>query len=280
MVTVPSVPGDVSEENLPAVTVIDETGSTNDDVRELGRGTAPEGTAVSARVQTAGRGRRGHVWESPSGGLYLSVLLRPKVPQQQLMGLAAVCALGVLDALQAVGAAHAALKWPNDVVASSDPQAGKLAGILMEAGVGDGGVFAVCGVGVNLAKVDDGLSGFDSTRALAPAFLWDLLPADSQRPTFEELSTALRDAIVGRCRAWEADVKAGHAMAGPLAPILSEYFDKVPLLGHPVEAVRPDGNTYLRGVFAGVDVWGRATVHLEDGHDVDLSSEQVSIRAL
>ncbi|HBO61406.1 MAG TPA: biotin--[acetyl-CoA-carboxylase] ligase, partial [Olsenella sp.] len=45
--------------------------------------------AVAARRQTAGRGRRGHVWESPEGNLYLSVLLRPRVAPTRPPGLAA-----------------------------------------------------------------------------------------------------------------------------------------------------------------------------------------------
>lgn len=270
---------------LPALALVDETGSTNDDVRELGRGTAPAGSAVAALRQTAGRGRRGHVWESPAGGLYLSVLLRPRVPQQQLMGLAAVCALGALDALRDMGATSAALKWPNDVVASSDPHAGKLAGILMEAGVGDAGVFAICGIGVNVVRPPEGIAVLDSVKALEPAYLEELVPAGTgvfsaaAAPDHEAIAVSLRDHIMRRCDAWEADVHAGRAAAGPLAPILSEYFDCIPLLGHQVEAVYPDGRPYLTGVFAGIDVWGRATIHTEAGRDVDVAAEQVSIRA-
>ena len=49
--------------------VVDVTTSTNDDAREAAREGAPHGSAVAAHVQTAGRGRRGHVWESPRGSL-------------------------------------------------------------------------------------------------------------------------------------------------------------------------------------------------------------------
>ena len=100
--------------------VIDVTTSTNDDAREAAREGAPHGSAVAARVQTAGRGRRGHVWESPRGSLYLSCVLRPSVPMHFFTGLPAVCALGVLDCLRDdLGIAQAALKWPNDILQAS-----------------------------------------------------------------------------------------------------------------------------------------------------------------
>ncbi|MFZ2756891.1 MAG: hypothetical protein WAY93_08500, partial [Atopobiaceae bacterium] len=55
---------------------------------------------------------------------------------------------------------------------------------------------------------------------------------------------------------------------------------RMPLLGRQVMAVLPDGRVACRGVFAGVDVWGRATVHLADGSDVEFASEQASLREL
>ena len=263
-----------------AIDFVDETGSTNDDVAELGRSGAPHGSAVAARAQASGRGRRGHVWESPEGGLYLSVLLRPEVPMQQLMGIAAVGAMGVVDALRALGAPGVALKWPNDVVAGPEPGAGKLAGVLAEAGYGEGGVFAVFGVGVNLVRGDgiDDLSGCGTARPLAPAYLAETMAGGADLPAFETLARTVRDAVVARCDAWSAEVRAGHAAVGPLAPILSEYFDRVPLLGHQVTALLPDGRVACQGVFAGIDVWGRATVHLADGTDREFASEQASLR--
>ena len=60
------------------VHVVGRTSSTNDEVRRLAAGGAPEGTVVVAEEQTAGRGRLGAAWHSPGGsGLYLSVLFRP-----------------------------------------------------------------------------------------------------------------------------------------------------------------------------------------------------------
>ena len=74
-------------ENLPLIEVVDEIGSTNAEMKRRGREGAPHGAALRARVQTAGRGQRTHMWASPAGGLYLSVLLRPDVSATALPAL-------------------------------------------------------------------------------------------------------------------------------------------------------------------------------------------------
>src|SRR3974377_1329268 len=72
--------------------VVAEIGSTNDAVMEAARGGEPEGFAILADRQTAGRGRRGRSWVSPAGvGVYASVLLRPqqlpaRIPLLTLVG--------------------------------------------------------------------------------------------------------------------------------------------------------------------------------------------------
>lgn len=82
------------------LTVVDVTGSTNDDLLEAGKHGAPHGTGLAARAQTAGRGRRGHKWDSTAGNLLLSIVLRPRVDPAKYSGLAAVSGLAVLEALK------------------------------------------------------------------------------------------------------------------------------------------------------------------------------------
>lgn len=271
-------------EALPAVSVVSLTGSTNDDVRELARLGAPQGTAVAAHAQSVGRGRRGHAWASPEGGLYLSIVLRPGVGPQNFVGLPAVCALGALRAVrEATGlATRVGIKWPNDLVIDNR----KLAGLLVEAGAGEGGPFAVLGIGINLARpraageeVVPAPAGAASPSPLEPVYLADELPAGAL-PDFEVLATLVRDRVVEACDAWASEVRGGRAKAGPLAPILSEYFDCVPMLGHPVVALGPEGVEICRGMFVAVDVWGRVTVRTSAGQEVMLAAEQASLRSL
>ena len=92
--------------------------------------------AVVAREQTAGRGRRGRHWESPPGGLYISVVME----NEPLLPLRA--GLATRDALQPHCPARIGVKWPNDLLCDG----AKLGGVLCEAE----GDRAVAGIGVNL----------------------------------------------------------------------------------------------------------------------------------
>ena len=60
----------------PDIITVPETGSTNDDVKDLAREGAAEGLWLRAERQTKGRGRQGRDWESPIGNLYASTVVR------------------------------------------------------------------------------------------------------------------------------------------------------------------------------------------------------------
>src|SRR5205814_5835341 len=77
----------------------DTVGSTNDEARRLARDGAPEGTLVWSLAQSAGKGRRGRVWMSPPGNLYLSLVQRPAGPPAQAAQLGFVAAIALGDAL-------------------------------------------------------------------------------------------------------------------------------------------------------------------------------------
>ena len=134
------------------LTVVDVTGSTNDDLLEAGKQGAPHGTGLAARAQTAGRGRRGHKWDSTVGNLLLSIVLRPCVNPAKFSGLAAVSGLAVLEALEKQGLAdEIGLKWPNDLLLNGK----KIVGILCESvsyGYQQQGRGILCGIGINLAQ--------------------------------------------------------------------------------------------------------------------------------
>lgn len=129
------------------IVVLEATGSTNDDARRLAAEGAPEGTVVLAERQSAGRGRLGRSWDSPErAGLYLSVLLRPTEPPEDIGRYPIAAAVAVCSACRAFVGADAVLKWPNDVLVHGR----KLAGILSELRQGNSGTELVLGVGVNV----------------------------------------------------------------------------------------------------------------------------------
>lgn len=90
---------------------------------------------------------------------------------------------------------------------------------------------------------------------------------------------ALERAAAQGASAWEQAYAAGRGVAGPLAAVLGDYFDVLLGMGEGVEALRGD-RVVARGTLAGVDVWGRATLRLEDGRELELAPEQARLRTV
>src|SRR5690349_17278976 len=130
---------------------LDAVGSTNAEAFARARAGERGPLWVTARRQTAGRGRRGRAWVSEPGNLYASLLLTDPAPPQRAAELSLVAALAVHDALAdraGVPGRRVALKGRNDVVCDG----AKLAGILIEGESLPGGLLAVViGPGVNCA---------------------------------------------------------------------------------------------------------------------------------
>lgn len=132
--------------------VFHEIGSTNSTAKELAFAGAEEGTVVIAQTQHQGRGRFDRHWESPEGGVYLSLILRPKVQAVNTSLLPLLTALAVSRTI-ATYDLHPIIKWPNDMLVNRK----KIAGILLESEVeGSKVLFVVVGIGVNLnINLDD-----------------------------------------------------------------------------------------------------------------------------
>jgi BirA family transcriptional regulator, biotin operon repressor / biotin---[acetyl-CoA-carboxylase] ligase len=128
-----------------------ETPSTNDAAAALAQAGAQEGTIVLASTQTAGRGRLGRRWFSPSGaGLYMSIVCRARATASFLTLAGGVAAA---DGITKATALPVEIKWPNDVVcrAAGGDRPRKLAGVLAEGSSGpDGLEYVVVGIGINL----------------------------------------------------------------------------------------------------------------------------------
>ncbi|MEM7261605.1 MAG: biotin--[acetyl-CoA-carboxylase] ligase [Planctomycetota bacterium] len=108
--------------------------------------------ALRAERQSAGRGRRGHRWESPEGGLWVSLVRTLEGPPDPFVGfLVGVSVLESIEALVPPGASprHGALtlKWPNDLVAGSAKWGGILSEVRRDS---RGGSVLVTGIGLDL----------------------------------------------------------------------------------------------------------------------------------
>ena len=190
-----------------------EVDSTNTTALRLAAAGAAHGTVVLAERQIAGRGRRGRVWVSLPGNLFITVLVRPppgRAPGQ--LSLLSAVALGEILA----DFADITFKWPNDVLSAGK----KVAGILVEV---DHGAAAV-GIGVNLAATPDGL----------PVVAGDLGGRLDPITAAEALCTVFDRWY----RCWIAD---------GFAPVRSAWLDRAAGLDAPLRAGR------LAGRFAGLD---------------------------
>lgn len=183
-------------------------GSTQDVLAEAAAAGAPSGTAVVATEQTGGRGSRGQRWSSPDGGLWLSVLLRPR--HALAMELASVRAgLAVAAALEALGPLpRLQLKWPNDLLL----QDRKVGGVLVEAHWTGGRPDALLvGAGLNVRNAPPADARWPAT-ALA-----DWLPAVQVEAVLQAVLPALRRLELERPLLAPTELRAfadRHALAG------------------------------------------------------------------
>lgn len=130
-----------------------ETESTMHEASLLARQQAPHGTIVGAERQTQGQGRMGREWLSPAGeGLYVTLVLRPRVPPQDSPLVTVCLGLAVAESLARVADLRTDLRWPNDVLVHER----KLAGILVK--YEDGAFLAGIGINMEQRTFPDGLS--------------------------------------------------------------------------------------------------------------------------
>ena len=174
-----------------------ETTSTMDEAWRLAEAGAPSGTLVVAEHQTAGRGRADRPWLSPGGGLYLTLVLRPRLPASHAAALALEGACALSEWLESAHACRLEFLWPGDLVAG----AGKVGGLLVElAGAQEAPRFYLLGLGVYLHA--PGLPG-DIGASLAD--LADPPPLRrSLAQAFRDHMTAWSERPLPRPRDWEA----------------------------------------------------------------------------
>jgi BirA family biotin operon repressor/biotin-[acetyl-CoA-carboxylase] ligase len=226
--------------------------STNDLARALAEGGDPGPVAVVAERQTAGRGRRGRAWVSPPGGLYLSALLRPRVPPARAGLLPLAAGVAVAEVIEGLGLAPE-LRWPNDVLLEGR----KLGGILCEARVEAAGLaWVVIGVGLNVGTPADALAAVGGT-SLSSALGRTLDPRDLRAPLLAALER------------WVA------AAEGQPAQVVEAWSQRAPMLGRSVSLTLPEGP--IAGTARRVEATGALVVATPAGEVVFLDGDVVRV---
>lgn len=133
---------------------VDEVSSTNNLAMEMAKEGAESGTVVVADLQTEGRGRLGKQWQSHAGcGVYLSIILRPKVELQDLAKITLVTGVALVETVACLVRARPMLKWPNDLIINDQ----KCAGILVESETRVGqSPLVIIGIGINIHRPQHG----------------------------------------------------------------------------------------------------------------------------
>ena len=225
------------------LSVHDTLPSTNGEALALARRGETGPLWVTARQQTAGRGRRGNAWISTPGNLYSTLLLCDPAAPENAPQLSFVAALAVHDAIVDCAAPlrkKLALKWPNDILCGGQ----KLAGILIE-GEGVGTRLAVAiGIGVNCMHhpVDTAYPATDLATVGAAVSAADLF-------------SALSEAMAQRLAQWQRG--AGFQS------IRADWLDRAMGLGGEMRVRLP--NREFSGHAEALDEHGRLLLRLADG---------------
>ncbi|CAN7353430.1 biotin--[acetyl-CoA-carboxylase] ligase [Phenylobacterium sp. LjRoot219] len=227
----------------PPIEAYDELDSTNAEARRRAETGEAGPVWITAKLQTAGRGRRGRSWTTDEGNLAASLLMTTDAPAAeaaQVSFLAALAAAELADTCLGPGAAQ--LKWPNDVLVYGK----KAVGILVESGArADRSLWLAVGVGVNLARH----------------------PTDVERP-----ATSFAEHVAGRppeprqaLEILAARFERWRAVwsAEGFAPIAEAWTARAYGLGQRCEARLP--NRTVLGVAEGMDSDGALRLRLDDG---------------
>ena len=164
---------------------LDRCVSTNDEAYLLAENGAENGTTVTAREQTGGKGTNGRSFFSPGKtGIYMSVILR-NVKKERLLDVTPMAAVAVSRVLDKNFGVETRIKWVNDVYLDGK----KVCGILTKAQSKDGETdFIVVGIGINLFAPE---GGFPEEIRNTSGFVSKVYDESLRQKTIEEIAQLL-----------------------------------------------------------------------------------------
>lgn len=140
----------------------ESTTSTNWVGKQMTREQDPDalhGLVIIAEQQTGGIGRLGRSWVSPRGGIWATVVLKPKIPIDRVFMITMAGAIAIARSLRKEYDLGALIKWPNDIYLGDS----KVAGLLLELSAeADRVHYALLGIGIDVNVSQADLSGVPS----------------------------------------------------------------------------------------------------------------------
>lgn len=239
---------------------MEETDSSNNQIRRLAEQGAGEGTLVVADQQNAGKGRRGRSWLSAEGsGVWMSFLLRPQFQPESASMVTLVTALAVADGIYETTGLDCGIKWPNDLVINGK----KVCGILTEMSSDmDTIQYIVVGIGINV-----GIREFPSEIRETATSLELCLEESVNR-------VKLIDAVL---RHWEERYDA-FLQKMDLSLLQDDYQRRLVNVENQVR-VLGYSEDYV-GISHGITPTGELIVELEDSEVRKVTSGEVSVRGV
>ena len=242
------------------IQVYDVLESTNLTAKSLGGSGDPTDMLIVARRQSGGRGRLGRSFFSPDGGLYMSLLLHPKLSAADAVRVTTAAAVAVCRAIESVSCGICEIKWVNDVYMNSR----KVCGILTESKLAaDGSLsYAVLGIGVNLTPPTDGFPEEIKDRAGA---VFDYLPDGADDRLAAEIVNEFYAVYDGGLTD---------------SAYLDDYRRRSFLIGKRIDVMRVHDGEARSATAIAVDDECSLVVRYDDGTSEALSSGDVSVRGV
>lgn len=245
----------LSEENSQMeIITVEETASTNDELKKLALSRKKNTVLFVAEAQTAGRGRMGRSFFSPKNtGIYMSILIHPDLSPEECTLITPLCAVAVAEAVEKITDIKADIKWVNDIYVSGK----KVAGILTEGSFTPKGAdYIIVGIGINLALPEKGFP--EEIRDIAGALT--------------ESSEGLRERLIA---------ETVNRFMYHLEKIKNRYFiplyrNRLFFLGKEITVISA-GISY-KATALDIDSSCRLTVKNESGEILTLGSGEISIK--
>lgn len=236
-----------------SASVLEQTDSTNNLAKAAATAGAAEWSCFIANRQTGGRGRTGKQFYSPEGGLYLSIILRPRFSCEANLLITTAAAAATKSALLSVFGKNAQIKWVNDIILDGK----KVCGILAETALmGNSPAYTVLGIGINLSGNQNDI----------PDELKSIMGFIEKTPVSDEQKAALTAKIIEEFKKYYVNLES--------KPHLNFYKENM-ICDRPITVVREDGG--FNAKILGLDDDFHLIIEGDSGEQ-KLSFGEVSIR--
>ncbi len=225
------------------------------------------GTAILAEHQDRGKGRLNSRWISPSGGIWLSIILKPNMPANKSPLLKFVAALAVCDTIEQKTGLESKIKWPNDILINHK----KVCGILLDSATKGSRIeYAVIGIGinanVNIQKILPYTANYKGNDVSVTSLKNELSGKYVNRPSFLKL-------LFERLEHYYDNLEKAN-LGG--AVILDQVKDKLDILNAVVTIQQTDKT--VEGLVVGLGLDGSLLLKKNDGSLIEVISGDIRLR--